>query len=1300
MTKRGWTSTGIVLTALCLHGQSPTPAQEPILPLVNARPDDRVTLFDGARLLTTVAAPTGTASLSGLPKLTPGTHDIRAHIRGGDAPQAAARVTIPNAGGRAFQRQTSILAGRDPKALAKADFDGDGWIDVVVLDSASALHLLRGHRGGSFQKTQRICEEDAVEAIASGDLNGDGLADLVLTGPKGTRVLAGDGRGGVLSKPLAQLQESGVAILIADWTGDGIADLMLLHPDKDRASFLAGIAQGGFTPRGELRFADRVSAMTAADFDLDGITDLAVARGESHLVTIFRGRGDLQFERGGDFAAGGIPIALDTTAGDEQGPHLVVRLAGSTEAVLLAAKGGATFYPPSAVPGLWADSADALEADLNGDGAPDRVTASQNAALDVGIRAAGNYTISKTHSGSFYRGMKGARYTILVTGDPEAPMVTDILPPGLILKDAQGPGWECIINPGNDLTCFGYARDQNGNLPPLTVVVDVAPNAPNVITNTATVTGGATASDTVTLITGGPGGIDLAIAKSHPGNFPPGAIGRQYTLLVTNVGVTATNGGLVGVLDTLPSALTATAIAGPGWACTLAPLGCTRSGALAPGASFPPIVITVNVAANAPYGDVNLAEVGGGGDANPFNNVAEDFTAFAADAPDLSIVKSHAGIFTQGQSGALYSIAVTNVGSAASTGLVTVYETLPAGLTATGISGAGWNCNLASLVCTRSDALAIGASFPAITVTVNVDSNAPSSVINIAGVSSGGDQNPANDQWDDTTLIQPPSSADLTITKSHVGNFRQGQLRAHYTIGVTNVGGAEPTGTVTITENPPAGMTIVEMGALVGWNCNGNSCTASPTNYSVPLNVYVNVSPTAAANLTNTATVSTAGDSNTTNNTASDPTIIDPASPDLTITKSHTGDFARGQQGVTYTLTVTNVGDAPSYGTITVTENPPAGLTITGMSGQNWSCDATTRTCTNLQQFIIAPGGGVGVNQPIIVTADVALNAAADIINQATVSGGGDSTPGNNTASDPTHTTGPDLRISKTHHGNFYQGQLRATYTIGVTNIGQSEPTGTVTVTDTPPPGMTIVSMSSMVWNCSGNSCTAPASTYTAPITVSVDVSPTAAANLTNTATVSTAGDSNTTNNTASDPTTIDPASPDLTITKSHTGNFARGQQDVTYTLTVTNIGNAPSNGTITVTENPPAGLTITGMSGQNWSCDVTTRTCTNLQQFIIPPGGGVATNQPITVTADVAINAPADFINQATVSGGGDSTPGNNTASDPTHTTGPDLRLTKTHRNDFYQGQPAPGTNCASPTSARVNPPATSPSPRIRPPA
>src|SRR5438034_6604389 len=84
--------------------------------------------------------------------------------------------------------------------------------------------------------------------------------------------------------------------------------------------------------------------------------------------------------------------------------------------------------------------------------------------------------------------------------------------------------------------------------------------------------------------------------------------------------------------------------------------------------------------------------------------------------PDLTVTKSHTGNFTQGQLGATYTITATNSGSAPTSGTVTVTDTLPAGLTATAISGTGWTCVLGTLTCTRSDALLAGATYPAITL--------------------------------------------------------------------------------------------------------------------------------------------------------------------------------------------------------------------------------------------------------------------------------------------------------------------------------------------------------------------------------------------------------------------------------------------------------------------------------------------------------------------------------------------------------------------------------------------------------
>src|SRR5438552_813971 len=104
-------------------------------------------------------------------------------------------------------------------------------------------------------------------------------------------------------------------------------------------------------------------------------------------------------------------------------------------------------------------------------------------------------------------------------------------------------------------------------------------------------------------------------------------------------------------------------------------------------------------------------------------------------------------------------------------------------MTATALGGSGWSCDVPTLTCTLSDALAASASFPSITLTVNVAANAPASVTNTATVSGGGDTNAANNTASDpTTITAIPLPPDLSIAKTHVGNFSQGQVGTAYTI--------------------------------------------------------------------------------------------------------------------------------------------------------------------------------------------------------------------------------------------------------------------------------------------------------------------------------------------------------------------------------------------------------------------------------------------------------------------------------------------------------------------------------------
>src|SRR3954471_13575640 len=96
---------------------------------------------------------------------------------------------------------------------------------------------------------------------------------------------------------------------------------------------------------------------------------------------------------------------------------------------------------------------------------------------------------------------------------------------------------------------------------------------------------------------------------------------------------------------------------------------------------------------------------------------------------------------------AVLTLTVTNAGDALGQSPVSVVDTLPAGLVAlindanagagpNAASGAGWTCT--GLTCTRSDALAAGASYPPIKITVRTTNTAPASVTNTASVAGGG----------------------------------------------------------------------------------------------------------------------------------------------------------------------------------------------------------------------------------------------------------------------------------------------------------------------------------------------------------------------------------------------------------------------------------------------------------------------------------------------------------------------------------------------------------------------------------
>jgi photosystem II stability/assembly factor-like uncharacterized protein len=139
-------------------------------------------------------------------------------------------------------------------------------------------------------------------------------------------------------------------------------------------------------------------------------------------------------------------------------------------------------------------------------------------------------------------------------------------------------------------------------------------------------------------------------------------------------------------------------------------------------------------------------------------------TPLAFLAPDLTIYKTHTGRFTAGLAGVTYTITARNVGTVVTSGIVTVTDILPAALTATSIGGTGWNCTQPAGACTRSDALAPGATYPPITLTVNIAATAMGTLVNTATVAGGGETNTGNDTASDAVIltIGPPPAPILT----------------------------------------------------------------------------------------------------------------------------------------------------------------------------------------------------------------------------------------------------------------------------------------------------------------------------------------------------------------------------------------------------------------------------------------------------------------------------------------------------------------------------------------------------------
>jgi hypothetical protein len=190
------------------------------------------------------------------------------------ADNAAALRVKPAVGGGAFEGGPSFAldsAVAGPDALAPADVDGNGRVDLVAVTKTGSVGVLRNRGDGSYDafKPAPLGAVGSRRALAVADFDGDAHEDIAVADDAGdgtVHVLLGDGNAGFRTAPDVRVGKTPSAIAAGDFDADGVIDLATANTGSDTISIRPGtgpaplegnlLANGGFegpTPSGKLQ---------------------------------------------------------------------------------------------------------------------------------------------------------------------------------------------------------------------------------------------------------------------------------------------------------------------------------------------------------------------------------------------------------------------------------------------------------------------------------------------------------------------------------------------------------------------------------------------------------------------------------------------------------------------------------------------------------------------------------------------------------------------------------------------------------------------------------------------------------------------------------------------------------------------------------------------------------------------------------------------------------------------------------------------------------------------------------------
>jgi hypothetical protein len=293
----------------------------------------------------------------------------------GHSSEGCVGVLLGNGDGTFQDIRTYDSAGIEAMGVAMSDLNGDGKLDVVVINFCrinnncgdGSLSVLLGAGNGAFQDAQTYDAGglDSV-SIAVSDVNGDGKPDLVVgslaevSGSQGVvTVFLGNGDGTFQGARLYESAGQGpyiepAAIAVGDVNGDGRPDIVVssqcLGDDCDLGAVgvLLGNGDGSFrTVQTYWSGGYRANGAAVGDVNGDGKVDLLVANACTSVsncrlglgstgdgsIGVLLGNGDGSFQAAQTFDSGGWDansVAVGNLNGDGKLDLLATNACGIT----------------------------------------------------------------------------------------------------------------------------------------------------------------------------------------------------------------------------------------------------------------------------------------------------------------------------------------------------------------------------------------------------------------------------------------------------------------------------------------------------------------------------------------------------------------------------------------------------------------------------------------------------------------------------------------------------------------------------------------------------------------------------------------------------------------------------------------------------------------------------------------------------------------------------------------------------------------------------------------------------------